>query len=84
MSAGYHVRHIPKGDLGEASKIEEECREFLDAVEQGVDVMALMELSDLYGAMRAYLRNHHPSVSMDDLARMSRVTERAFENGHRD
>jgi phosphoribosyl-ATP pyrophosphohydrolase len=81
---GYHLQRIAKGELGEASKIAEEAQEFVDAVAQGVDIMALMELSDLYGAMRAYLKNHHPSLSMDDLSRMSQVTERAFLNGHRD
>ncbi len=80
---GYHVTPIKKGVFGEASKIIEEASEFNDAVEQGVAVLALVELSDLYGAISGYLRQHHPGVTMDDLRRMSEVTERAFVNGRR-
>ena len=50
-SPGYHLRKIAKGSPGEASKIKEELEEFLDAVDQGVKIMALVELSDLYGAI---------------------------------
>lgn len=80
---GYHMADIKKGVLGEASKILEETQEFMDAVEQDVSIMALVELSDLYGAMRHYLENNHPSVTMDDLGNFSFVTERAFRNGKR-
>lgn len=80
---GYHLRHIEKGVLGEPSKIKEEVEEFLDACDQGVAVMALVELSDLLGAISAYLEKHHPSMSLDDLQKMRAVTERAFRNGRR-
>lgn len=80
---GYHLTHIPKGVLGEASKVAEEAAEFADATDQGIAVMALAELSDLYGAMRAYLERHHPSMGMDDLARMDAATARAFRTGRR-
>ena len=80
---GYHLKEIDKGVLGDASKIKEETEEFLDAVEQGVSIMALVELSDLVGAITAYLGKHHPEMSLDDLMAMSRVTRRAFENGRR-
>lgn len=80
---GYHIRAIAPGTHGEPSKIMEEAEEFIDAVEQGVSLMALQELSDLYGAMEAYLRIYHPSVTMNDLAAMAAVTQRAFDYGHR-
>ena len=80
---GYHVTDIRRGEFGEASKVREETDEFLDALEQGVSLMALVELSDLYGAIEGYLKRHHPGVSMDDLRRMSDVTQRAFINGRR-
>lgn len=80
---GYHLTHIEKGVLGEASKVLEETNEFVDAVAQGVSIMALVELSDLVGAIEAYLAKHHPSMSLDDLRAMSFVTKRAFENGRR-
>jgi hypothetical protein len=80
---GYHVRSIAKGVLGEASKVMEEAEEFADAVSQGVSVMALVELSDLYGAVESYLATQHPSITMADLAAMSATTKRAFTHGHR-
>lgn len=83
QNPGYHLREIDKGVLGEASKVREEVEEFLDAVDQGVSIMALVELSDLMGAVKAYLEAHHPSVSLQDLIAMSNVTARAFKNGRR-
>lgn len=80
---GYHLTEIPRGQFGEASKIAEETAEFIDAVEQGVSVMALVELSDLIGAVRGYLGKHHPNTTLDDLVRMADVTSRAFEDGTR-
>jgi len=80
---GYHIRPIAKGELGEISKIEEEVAELRDAEEQECIIMALVELSDLVGAIRLYLGKHHPSVTLEDLVTMSNITTRAFENGHR-
>ena len=34
-NAGYHVAGIPKGTIGEASKVVEEAMEFMDATNQG-------------------------------------------------
>lgn len=82
-SPGYHLTKIKKGTLGEPSKIREECDEFIDATIQGVDVMALVELSDMIGAIVAYLEKYHPSVTVNDLIKMSTVTKRAFKNGNR-
>lgn len=79
---GYHLRDIPRGDYGTARKVLEEAHEFVDAVEQGSDVMALVELSDLYGAVRGWLARH-PTITEADLERFSLITERAFRNGHR-
>jgi hypothetical protein len=80
---GYHARPIAKGVLGEPSKIAEEIDEFMDACEQGVKIMALVELSDAVGAIAAYLGKHHPGLTIDDLLAMNHVTERAFRNGRR-
>lgn len=80
---GYHLIEIEKGKRGEPSKVREECAEFMDAIDQECEIMALVELSDLYGAMRAYLAKHHPSMSMLDLEMMNDITERAFINGRR-
>lgn len=80
---GYHSRPIEKGVLGEPSKIKEECDELLDACSQGSRVMALVELSDMVGAINAYLEKHHPGTTIDDLLIFSHITERAFRNGRR-
>lgn len=83
MNIGYHLTEIPKGQVGEISKIEEELAELKDAIKQGSTVMELVELSDLYGAIELYLRHHHVGKSMKDLAIMSEITQRAFINGLR-
>lgn len=80
---GYHMNDIPKGALGELSKVHEEVLEALDAEEQGCALMVLQELSDAVGAIEAYLQKHHPSLSLNDLAAMARITERAFLSGRR-
>lgn len=83
MAGGYHLREIERGVLGEPSKVREEAEEFMDACEQGVQIMALVEASDLVGALVAWLKKHHPSMTLDDLVTMSRVTGRAFDVGAR-
>lgn len=80
---GYHLAEIPKGTLGEISKIQEEVYELQDAQEQECRIMALVELSDLVGAIRAHLKAHYVDITLDDLVAMSDITERAFRNGHR-
>jgi hypothetical protein len=80
---GYHLEPITKGTIGEISKIEEELAELKDAVKQKSKVMALVELSDLVGAVQLYLGKHHPDTSLDDLLVMSAITARAFKNGVR-
>ena len=45
--------------------------------------MALVELSDLIGAINLYLEKHFPNMTMADLEKMSAITRRAFESGHR-
>ncbi len=80
---GYHLADIEKGELGEISKIREELEELTDAVQQGVRVMELVELSDLIGAIEAYVEKHHPGYTLNDLRAMQAVTARAFNNGRR-
>lgn len=42
----FHKREITKGVLGELSKVREELEEAEDALEQGQELMLLIELSD--------------------------------------
>ena len=81
---GYHKREIPRGKFGEISKIEEELEELKDACEQEIEIMALCELADLYGAIEGFLEEHFQChIDMDDIKKMSDVTRRAFEDGTR-
>ena len=83
MGIGYHLTEFTKGKLGESSKILEEVNELIDAEKQDCKIMALVELSDLYGAIESYLGNNYPDISMIDLKKMSDITKRAFINGRR-
>ncbi len=80
---GYHTHTIPKGEVGELSKVYEELLEAYDAEHQNVNVMVLVELSDLLGAVQSYLERHHSGVTVQDLLDMSVVTKRAFLSGRR-
>jgi hypothetical protein len=79
---GYHLRKIKKGKLGEPSKILEEFEELIDALEQKNKIMAMVELSDLYGAIEAFTKKHF-KLKMSDLRTMSKATARAFKTGAR-
>jgi hypothetical protein len=80
---GYHKKQIKKGTLGEFSKIKEELEELEDALDQNNNIMALVELSDLYGSIKLFLEKHHPSITMEDLKEMNEATTRSFKLGHR-
>lgn len=81
---GYHKAVIARGVFGEDSKIYEEIDEFADALDQNVQIMALVELSDVVGAIEGWLGKYHPTVTLADLAAMAAVTRRAFESGSRE
>lgn len=78
---GYHIKKITKGEYGQVSKIREELEELEDALEQDNKILALVELSDLYGAIKAVA--HNTGVTMDDVKKMSEATESAFKDGSR-
>lgn len=79
--SGYHLKKIYKGTLGDASKIQEEYEEFMDALEQENKIMAIQELSDLIGAIELYVENYN--LTLKDLIIMRDATKRAFEDGRR-
>lgn len=79
--AGYHLKPIKKGILGEASKIREELEELEDALAQDCLIMATLELSDIYGALEEVAFSF--GITMDDVKKMSDITKRAFINGER-
>lgn len=80
---GYHIKKIEtKGIYGEPSKIREELEEFEESMEQGNRIMALLELSDIYGALEAIAVKMNSNMS--ELRIMSCATKRAFQNGLRE
>ncbi len=79
---GYHLREITtRGVYGEPSKIREELEELEDAIEQGNRILAICEVSDLYGALKAVATRL--GVTMAEVSMMADATTRAFEDGSR-
>jgi hypothetical protein len=78
---GYHKQDIPKGELGQFSKIKEEFLEFEDAVNQGDLILQFCELSDMIGAIEAYISPR--GLDMNDLKKFSDKTIEAFKEGKR-
>ena len=78
---GYHKINIMKHSYASPFKLVEESLEFVDAIAQGNRIMASVELSDLFGAIKrqASLLN----LTIEDLDKMSSTTERVFENKRR-
>jgi hypothetical protein len=79
---GYHQQQIPKGVVGEVSKIQEEYSEFLDAHEQDNPVMELVELADLIGAIDLYTKKKF-QIGVDKIIKMTIATQEAFQEGKR-
>lgn len=81
--AGYHITKIEKRRYGSLGKILEETEELVDAHRQGSNIMVLVELCDLYGAIEGFLAENYPEIKMSDLSKFSAITKRAFESGER-
>lgn len=77
----YHFRETIKGEFGKLSKIYEELDELSEAIDQDNRILALVELSDFYGAIEEFAKNI--GTNMDEIAKMSNATKRAFESGSR-
>ncbi len=77
---GYHINHIPKGILGESSKIYEEFCEFVDAHSQQVVVMELIELSDLLGAISFYVQKHFSESDWNQILQKFSQKEKTQKN----
>ena len=69
---GYHI-----------SKIVEEVEELVDASKQNNSILVLVELSDIVGAIACYLEKNHPTVKIEDVVNMSKMTISSFKEGHR-
>lgn len=78
---GYHITKITKGTYGDLSKVQEELDEAIDATRQGSEILLLVELADLYGALEAVAERN--GTTMGQLQVFSDITKRAFINGAR-
>lgn len=65
----WHKKEIKKGIYGTFSKVEEEVEEAKDALEQNNNLMFLIELSDIIGAIEKLAENHN--ISLNDLIAFS-------------
>lgn len=79
--SGYHVIDIKKHSHLSPLKLVEESLEFADALASGNRIMAMVELSDLYGAVIAQAEKLE--VTPEELATMSKCTKNAFVTGGR-
>ena len=79
---GYHLSMIPRGIVGEFSKINEEFHELKDAVMQEDRIMQLCEMSDLIGAIESYAEKEF-GMNIEDLIKFSNKTKAAFKSGKR-
>jgi CobQ-like glutamine amidotransferase family enzyme len=77
----YHTKPIPKGTLGEFSKITEEFLELQDAADQQHPVLQICEMCDLIGAIEAYAKKYN--LTLVDLIQMKESTRTAFRDGQR-
>jgi len=78
----YHLREIKfRGEFGQLSKLHEELDELTEAIEQDNRILALCELADLYGAIEGFAKTL--GTNIEEIAKMSEATKRAFESGSR-
>ncbi len=79
--SGYHVTQIKKSGILSPYKLVEETIEFVDALASGNKIMALVELSDLYGMVK--LMANQLDATIEDIAIMSNTTTNAFSDNTR-
>lgn len=77
----YHKIKITKHEHDSPFKIGEEYLEFLDSIGTNNPIMAIQELSDLYGCIE--LQAKKLGVTMDNLKKMSDLTREVFLSGSR-
>ena len=78
---GYHRLEIPKHSVESPFKILEEFTEYIDSISSGNKIMAIQELSDLYGCLENEISKYN--MNMKDLKTMSDTTKKVFSEGSR-
>lgn len=74
-----HLTEIIKGEYGKVSKIREELSELDDAIAQNSRILAIIELSDLYGALEGVIEGM--GMTMEDLKTFSDIVKKDKQNG---
>lgn len=77
----YHKIKIHKHDFGSPYKLQEEATEYIDAVATNNKIMALVELSDLFGCLEHEVSKY--GMTVEELKVMSDATKSAFTSGAR-
>lgn len=77
----YHKLKIHKHSVESPYKIQEEFLEYIDAIATGNKIMAIQELSDLYGCLENEVAKF--GLGVHDLKVMSDVTKKVFLEGSR-
>lgn len=77
----YHKLKIHKHDIKSPFKLQEEFFEYLDAVANKNPIMAVQELSDLYGCLENEISKY--GMNIEDLKKMSELTKSVFKSGLR-
>lgn len=77
----YHKLSIHKHNHKSPFKLQEEVLEYLDAISSNNKIMAIQELSDLYGCLENEISKF--GLTIEDLKIMSDTTKQVFEKGTR-
>jgi hypothetical protein len=80
--SGFHVSKIKKGVYGELSKIQEELDEAVDASLRGHDLMLIIELSDIIGAVEGVSLKY--GFTVEQLLKFARLRTEVIKNELRD
>lgn len=78
----FHNREISKGVLGELSKVREELEEAEDALDQQNDILLILELADLVGAVGLVSEKY--GISLDQLVTFAKLRRKVGEQVARD
>lgn len=78
---GYHKTEIEKGTIGHFSKIKEEFQEAEDAFNQNDEILIIVEMADMVGAIEEYIKRWN--LDLTSLKKFSDKTKSAFKDGTR-
>lgn len=80
--SGYHKLKLMKHSNSSLWKIEEEMLEYIDAISTNNKVMAIQELSDLFGVIED--QANKMGITIEELKTMSDLTKSVFQSGARE